>query len=196
MRARRGVRRGGGEGGRAGAASGASPSGEHARAHPPHTDPHALPAPHRPSLPHSLPPPTLAPSPTPCPHVTPTPRPDSPALSDTEAVKQRKLEALHTALGMYRRWLGLSFEHGEADGERLLVALEHVGAAAGHAGAAPPPRASFAVQVVGDNSYQGERGLVVVCGCVWRIGGRGRRAGARRSGVDPHPPPPPPLPAQ
>jgi hypothetical protein len=52
--------------------------------------------------------------------ATPTaphrPRPTLAALSDTEALKERKLGALRTALGMYRDRLGLAFEHTDGEG--------------------------------------------------------------------------------
>jgi hypothetical protein len=72
------------------------------------------------------------------------------ALCDQEALKERKLGALHQALAMYRERLGLEFVHAEGDGEQLRVVLREVDAR-DHARAF-----QFAVQVVGDSSYQGE----------------------------------------
>ncbi|EFN55565.1 hypothetical protein CHLNCDRAFT_52384 [Chlorella variabilis] len=69
------------------------------------------------------------------------------ALSNQEALKERKLGALHQALAMYQRRLGLDFQHSEADGEQLRVVVTQVDPR-DHARAF-----QFAVQVVGDNSY-------------------------------------------
>lgn len=48
------------------------------------------------------------------------------ALSNQESLKERKLGALHQALAMYQQRLGLSFQHGEADGDQLRVVFTQV----------------------------------------------------------------------
>lgn len=72
------------------------------------------------------------------------------ALCNQEGLKERKLGALHQALGMYQQRLGLEFQHGDADGEQLRVVMTQVDARD------PARPFTFAVQVMGDNSYAGE----------------------------------------
>lgn len=72
------------------------------------------------------------------------------ALSNQESLKERKLGALHQALGWYSTRLGLEFQHGEEDGDQLRVVLTQVD---------PQDHArpfQFAVRVSGDNSYEVE----------------------------------------
>ncbi|KAI3425962.1 hypothetical protein D9Q98_007932 [Chlorella vulgaris] len=69
------------------------------------------------------------------------------ALCNQEGLKERKLGALHQALGMYQQRLGLEFQHGDADGEQLRVVMTQVDARD------PARPFTFAVQVMGDNSY-------------------------------------------
>eukprot|EP00887_Chlorella_sp_A99_P008112 scaffold12.g8112.t1 len=64
------------------------------------------------------------------------------------ALKSRKLAALRQALAMYRQSLGLWFEHGQDDGERMQVVMDRIDPR-DHS-----RRFSFAVQVVGKDTYQ------------------------------------------
>jgi hypothetical protein len=72
------------------------------------------------------------------------------ALCNQEGLKERKLGALHQALGMYQQRLGLEFQHGDTDGEQLRVVMTQVDARD------PARPFTVAVQVMGDNSYAGE----------------------------------------
>lgn len=73
------------------------------------------------------------------------------ALADQDSAKQRKLGALQQALQMYRDRLGLVFE--QAAEEQLVLVFTHVDARD------PARRFEFAVQVLEDDSYQGEHPL-------------------------------------
>lgn len=68
-----------------------------------------------------------SPSPLPCPTPHPPTHLPNAALSNQEALKERKLGALHQALAMYQQRLGLAFQHGEADGDQLHVVFTQVG---------------------------------------------------------------------